>query len=101
MAPRKMPMNKLGRTAKYYRTHPEARRKKLETTKKINQRPEQRKKRSELVRERRKRGMYGKGGKDLSHENGRLVARSPKKNRGNKKNSPGDRRARGGKKKKK
>ena len=81
MAPRKATNPKS--SAKYYRSHPEARRKKAATDKKVNARPEQKAKRRELSKERRKRGMMGKGGKDLSHtKDGRLVRESPAKNRG-------------------
>lgn len=40
----------MGRSTEYYRTHPEARKKKAETDKKINARPEQKAKRRELGR---------------------------------------------------
>ena len=40
----------MGRSTEYYRTHPEARKKKAETGKKINARPEQKAKRRELGR---------------------------------------------------
>jgi len=80
MAPPKVPNPK--RSAKYYRSNPEARRKKAATDKKVNARPEQRKKRSELSAERRKRGIMGKGGKDMSHtKDGRIVAEDASKNR--------------------
>lgn len=80
MAPRKT--NSPKRSAQYYRDHPEAREKKAETDKKFNAKPEQREKRAELVKERRKRGMDGKGGDDLSHtKDGRLVKEDPSKNR--------------------
>jgi len=70
------------RSAKYYRSNPDARRKKAATDKKVNARPEQRKKRSELTTERRRRGIAGKGGKDMSHtKDGRIVAEDPSKNR--------------------
>ena len=70
------------RSAKYYRSNPEARRKKAATDKKVNARPEQRKKRSELTTERRRRGIAGKGGKDMSHtKDGRIMAEDPSKNR--------------------
>ena len=70
------------RSAKYYRSNPEARRKKAATDKKVNARTEQRKKRSELTTERRRRGIAGKGGKDMSHtKDGRIVAEDPSKNR--------------------
>jgi hypothetical protein len=70
------------RSAKYYRSNPEARRKKAATDKKVNARPEQREKRSELTTERRRRGIAGKGGKDLSHtKDGKMVLENPSKNR--------------------
>jgi len=70
------------RSAKYYRSNPEARRKKAATDKKVNARPEQRAKRSELTTERRRRGIAGKGGKDLSHtKDGKMVLENPSKNR--------------------
>lgn len=40
----------MGRSTEYYRTHPEARKKKAETDKKINARPEQKAKRRGLGR---------------------------------------------------
>lgn len=88
-------------TAKYYATHPEARKKRLEYQAEYNKRPEQLKKRIELNRENRKRGTYGdktgpNAGKDLSHlSNGRLTYKSPSKNRGDKNDTDGDKRARG------
>ena len=70
------------RSAKYYRSNPEARQKKAATDKKVNARPEQREKRAELSKERRKRGVMGKGGKDMSHtKDGRIVAEDASKNR--------------------
>lgn len=88
----------LSRSAKYYRDNPEARKKKAATDKKVNARPEQRKKRAELVKARRERGIYGKGGDDLSHQkDGSLKRESPSKNRGNGTRTAGDRKARGGK----
>ena len=70
------------RSAKYYRRNPEARRKKAATDKKVNARPEQRERRAELSKERRRRGVMGKGGKDMSHtKDGRIVAEDASKNR--------------------
>jgi hypothetical protein len=70
------------RSAKYYRSNPEARQKKAATDKKVNARPEQREKRSELTTERRRRGIAGRGGKDLSHtKDGKMVLENPSKNR--------------------
>lgn len=99
MAGKKQPKKSLSKSAKYYRDHPEARKKKQAYDAKLNRRPEQRKKRSQLVAERRKRGIYGKGGKDVSHEKGGTRLRSVKSNRGNSKNTKGDRNARGKSKK--
>lgn len=95
MASKKKTTKGLSASAKYYRSHPEARKKKQAYNAKLNRRPEQRKRRSELVQVRRDRGVYGKGGNDMSHEKGGIRSRSVKYNRGNSKNSPGDRRSRG------
>ncbi len=91
-----------GKTSKYYASNPEARKKRLEYQAEYNKRPEQLKKRMELNKINRDRGQYAdKDGKDMSHKkNGRIVEESASKNRGSKSNSPGDVRARGGKKKK-
>lgn len=93
----------VSRTARYYRTHPKARRKKAAYDKKFNQKPEQRRKRSELtVKNRQHDRKYGKAsrkGKDLSHTSGGLVYKKSSVNRGSKSDSAGDRRARGGKRK--
>lgn len=89
-----------GRTSEYYKTHPEARAKRLAYQAKYNKRPEQLEKRIELNKINRDRGQYGDGdGKDMSHKrNGRVVEESASKNRGSRSNMPGDRRARGKKK---
>jgi hypothetical protein len=69
-------------SAQYYRDNPEARKKKAETTKKLNDTPENKEYRAELSRERRKRGIMGKGGNDLSHtKDGKLVEENPSTNR--------------------
>lgn len=71
-----------GRSARYYRSNPEARAKKNAAQRKRNKTAANRKYRSELNRARRADGNYGKGGKDYSHtKSGRLVRESPKKNR--------------------
>lgn len=94
----------VSRTARYYRTHPKARRKKAAYDKKFNQKPEQRRKRSELtVKNRQHDRKYGKAsrkGKDLSHTKNGLVYKKSSVNRGSKSDSAGDRRARGGGKRK-
>lgn len=71
-----------GRTAKFYASNPEAYKKKLAYDKKRNERPEQKKYRAELARERRARGIMGKGGKDVSHTaDGKFKLENPKTNR--------------------
>jgi hypothetical protein len=85
------------RSAKFYAENPEARKKKNEYQKKYNATDEEKQNRAELNQERRKRGIYGKGGKDISHTKNGIVLKSPSANRGSKSDSAGDRRARGGK----
>lgn len=71
-----------GRSARYYRSNPEARAKKNAAQRKRNKTAANRKYRSELNQARRADGNYGKGGKDYSHtKSGKLVRESPKKNR--------------------
>jgi hypothetical protein len=80
MAPRKVANPRP--TAKYYRSNSEARARKAEYDTTFGQKPAQRAKRAELAKERRKRGIMGKGGKDLSHtRDGRLVKENPSTNR--------------------
>jgi hypothetical protein len=70
-------------SAQYYRDNPEAREKKAAYDTEFNKKPDQRAKRAELSAERRKRGIDGKGGDDLSHtKDGRLVRENPSTNRG-------------------
>jgi len=70
------------KSAKYYNDNPEAKAKKDAYNKEYNKKPDQRAKRSELVQERRDRGVYGKGGDDMSHtKDGKIVAEEPSKNR--------------------
>lgn len=92
------------RTAEYYRTHPKARKKKAEYDKEFNKKPEQREKRSELTQYNREHDeKYGKAsrkGKDASHTSNGIVYKKSSTNRGSKSDTAGDRRARGGKKKK-
>lgn len=91
----------MSRSTEYYRTHPEARRRKARTDKKINARPEQKAKRRELGRKNyeidKKKGKSYRKGKDLSHTKGGLRYKSVKANRGSKGDTAGDRKARGGK----
>lgn len=70
------------RTARYYRENPEAYKRKLAYDKKYNARPEEKKDRAEHNRERRKRGIYGRGGPDMSRtKNGGFVAEDRSTNR--------------------
>jgi hypothetical protein len=94
----------VSRTAKYYHTHPAARKKKAEYDKEFNKKPEQRAKRTELTQHNREHDKkYGKAsrkGKDASHTKSGIVYKKSSVNRGSKSDSAGDRRARGGKKRK-
>jgi hypothetical protein len=54
-------------TADFYANNPEAYKKKLEYDKKRNASADRKKYRAELARERRARGIMGKGGPDVSH----------------------------------
>lgn len=65
MAPK--PIKNKRRTAAFYASNPEARKKKAAYDKKYHSTPERKKYRAELSRERRARGIAGKGGGDLSH----------------------------------
>lgn len=70
------------RTARYYASHPEARKRRVARQAVINRRPEEKKKRRDLARERRKRGIMGKGGKDVSHRSdGSTFLEQPSTNR--------------------
>lgn len=92
----------MGRTADYYKKNPKARAKKAAYDKKFNAQPEQIKKRSGLMKHNReadKRGVDRRG-KDASHTKNGIVYKPSSVNRGSKTDAPGDRRARGGKKKK-
>lgn len=90
-------------SAQYYAENKASYEKKKAAQKKINARPEERAKRSELVKLNREAQKQGRGkigdGKDVSHKpGGRTIMENASKNRGAK-TMPGDKRARGGKKK--
>lgn len=77
-------MAEKSRSAKYYATHPEARKKKAKYDTALNRRPEQRKKRVEAGQKRdeaKKKGIDVRG-KDYDHAVNRFVPMS--KNRGRK-----------------
>ena len=89
-----------GRTAKYYATHPEARKKHVEYQKEYNKKDREVKKRVELNAENRRRGTYGNGdGLDVAHTKSGTKLQKASVNRGSKSAMPGDKRARGGGKK--
>lgn len=70
------------RTAKYYASNPKARAKKKKYDTKYHSSAERKKYRAELNAARKKRGIAGKGGGDLSHtRSGKLVRESPSRNR--------------------
>lgn len=80
MAPPKVAKPKS--SARYYRGNAKARAKKKAYDTKFHSSPARKKYRAELSSERRKRGIAGKGGGDLSHtKDGRLVRESASKNR--------------------
>ena len=70
------------KTSRYYASNPKARKKRVAAQAKINRKPTEKKRRAELAKERRKRGIMGKGGKDVSHlKNGKTTLESRSKNR--------------------
>jgi len=70
-----------GRTAKFYRSNLKSRQKHRNDELARGKSPAKRKYRSLLIKERRKRGIDGKGGKDVSHKGGKLTLESMKQNR--------------------
>lgn len=73
-----------GPTARYYANNPKARAKKNAYQRAYNKRPGRSQYRSKLNIARRKAGVYGKGGPDMSHDSkGNLRKQSVKINRGN------------------
>jgi len=95
-------LNELSSSAEYYKKNPEARKKKQKYDAKLNKRPEQVKSRVETNKARRHAKKAGKNikGKDASHTKSGIRFKESSKNRGSKSDSAGDKRARGGKKKK-
>lgn len=70
------------RSARYYASNPKAKAKKKKYDTKYHSTPERKKYRAELNAARKKRGIAGKGGGDLSHtKSGKLVRESASKNR--------------------
>jgi hypothetical protein len=71
----------LGRTAKYYRNNPDARKKHQETSKKAAAKPEARRKRAEANKARKKLGIPKGSPMDASHKGGKIVKEHRKQNR--------------------
>ena len=70
-------------STEYYRKNPDAAARKVAYQKKVNARPEEKKRRAALNKERRRRGIDGKGGPDVSHTvSGKTVLEDPHTNRG-------------------
>lgn len=89
-------MAAISRSAKYYQDNEKARKKHVEYQKEYNKKKSQVKKRVELNRENRRLGTYGNGDDmDVSHHKGGMRLEKQSKNRGDKNNMPGDKRARG------
>jgi hypothetical protein len=63
----------LGRTAKYYRQNPDARKVHQETSKKAAAKPEAKKKRAEANKARKELGIPKGSPIDASHKNGKIV----------------------------
>ena len=69
-------------TSEYYKSNPKAAEQHRRYMREYNKKPGKSKYRSELNQARRKRGIYGKGGGDLSHSrNGSLKIEDPSRNR--------------------
>ena len=81
MAPKRA--SKPGKTSRYYQSKKgrKSYRKQKRQQKKINSTAAKRQYRKLLARRRRKLGIMGKGGKDVSHKGNRLRLEIPKKNR--------------------
>ncbi len=81
MAPRRA--RKPGKTSRYYQSKKGRKSylKQKRRQKKINSTAAKRQYRKLLARRRRKLGIMGKGGKDVSHKGNRLRLEIPKKNR--------------------
>ncbi len=75
-------MARLKKTQKYYNENPEAKKKKKEYDTRYHSTSERKAYRGALVKARRDAGVYGKGGKDMSHsKDGTIVPEDKSKNR--------------------
>ena len=81
MAPKKLPVSQLKKSAKNYRKNPLSREHKNSEQRKRNKLKVNKQYRADLNGARRRAGNYGKGGKDYSHtKKGTLVREDPSKN---------------------
>lgn len=103
MPPKKKPYSQLSRSAKHYRDNRKSREKKKKVDASINKRKEQVKKRVESNKARRQAKASGKNveGKDAAHTKNGIRFKDSSANRGSKKDTAGDRRARGSSRRKK
>jgi hypothetical protein len=84
------------KTARYYKSHPEAKTKKDAYNKAYNRKPSAVRKRVEVNRANRKAGTYGNGDNlDASHTRRGIRMKPRSVNRGSRSDSAGDHRARG------
>ncbi len=73
---------KVKKSAKYYRDNPKAAAKKKKYDTEYHKTPKRKKYRAKLAKARRKKGIMGKGGKDVSHKkDGSTTLESSSKNR--------------------
>ena len=80
----RQPVANPGKTARYYRRKPKAAEKKNAYMRAYNKKPSRIRYRAKLNKARRDRGVYGKGGPDMSHDSkGKLASQSVKANRAN------------------
>ena len=70
MAPKKLPLSKIKKSARNYRKNPLSRKRKNAAQRKRNLLKVNKLYRAELNKARREAGVYGKGGKDFSHTKG-------------------------------
>ena len=82
MAPKKLPLSKIKKSARNYRKNPLSRKRKNAAQRKRNRLKVNKLYRAELNKARRDAGEYGKGGKDFSHtKGGGLVRENASANR--------------------
>ena len=81
MAKEKLPYNKLGKTAKFYRDNPKADEKHKASSTLAAKKPARKKKNAETRKYRRNNGLEGQGGPDVHHGKNGLMTISAQTNR--------------------